>query len=66
MKEINLILTIDEANLVLEALGNLPFVRVFNLIGKVQEQSSQQIDKENQSNEEDTVKNSTEDLPNSV
>ena len=34
MKEINLQLTIDEANLILEALGNLPFIKVYALIGK--------------------------------
>lgn len=43
MKEINLQLTIEEANLVLEALGNLPFVRVYALIGKIQEQAGQQL-----------------------
>jgi len=43
MKEIALTLTIDETNLVLEALGNLPFVRVFALIGKLQEQARQQL-----------------------
>jgi hypothetical protein len=53
MKEINLTINIDEANLILEALGNLPFARVFALIGKIQEQSSQQINKKNQSTEVD-------------
>ena len=43
MKEINLQLTIEEANLVLEALGNLPFARVYALIGKIQEQAGQQL-----------------------
>ncbi|MCB0207852.1 MAG: hypothetical protein KDJ52_00900 [Anaerolineae bacterium] len=43
MKEINLQITIDEANLVLEALGNLPFARVYALIGKIQEQAGQQL-----------------------
>ena len=42
-KEINLQITIDEANLILEALGNLPFVRVFALIGKIQGQAGQQL-----------------------
>ncbi len=44
MKEINLQLTIEEANLVLEALGNLPFARVYALIGKIQEQAGQQLE----------------------
>ncbi len=43
MKEISLTMTIDDANLVLEALGNLPFSRVFALIGKIQEQARQQL-----------------------
>ena len=43
MKDISLTLTIDETNLVLEALGNLPFTRVFAVIGKIQEQARQQL-----------------------
>ena len=36
--------TVDEANLILEGLGNLPFVRVYALIAKIQEQAGRQID----------------------
>jgi hypothetical protein len=43
MKEINLQITIDEANLILEALGNLPFIKVYDLIGKLQQQAGQQL-----------------------
>ena len=43
MKDIHLQLTTDEANLILEALGNLPFVKVYTLIGKIQEQARQQL-----------------------
>lgn len=43
MQEIKLQVTIDEANLILEALGNLPFARVYGLIGKIQEQAGQQL-----------------------
>ena len=43
MKAINLHVSIDETNLILEALGNLPFVKVFELIRKLQEQASQQL-----------------------
>jgi hypothetical protein len=43
MKEILLKVTIDEANLMLEGLGNLPFVKVYALIGKIQEQAGQQV-----------------------
>ena len=46
MKDISLTLTIEEANLILEALGNLPFARVFALIGKIQEQARQQLSDE--------------------
>lgn len=44
MKNIQLELTIDETNLILEALGALPFARVYNLIGKIQECARKQID----------------------
>jgi hypothetical protein len=53
MKEINLQITIDEANLILEALGNLPFVKVYALIGKIQEQAGQQINTEKSPGETD-------------
>ncbi len=43
MKEITLHMTTDEVNLILEALGNLPFVKVYTLIGKIQEQARQQL-----------------------
>lgn len=46
MKKISLTLTIDETNLILEALGALPFVRVFALIGQLQEQARQQLSDE--------------------
>lgn len=49
MKEINLNITIDEANLLLEALGNQPFVKVYALIGKLQEQAGQQLNAEKSS-----------------
>ena len=47
MKEMQLSVTIDEANLILEALGNLPFTKVYELIGKIQEQASEQLAAEN-------------------
>ena len=43
MKEIDLQVSVDEANLILEALGNLPFVKVYTLIAKIQQQANQQI-----------------------
>jgi hypothetical protein len=48
MKTINLQLSVEEANLVLEALGNLPFSRVYALIAKMQEQARQQLQDDGQ------------------
>jgi hypothetical protein len=41
--EIQLRLTIDDLNLVLEGIGNLPFARVFALVGKIQAQAGEQL-----------------------
>lgn len=43
MKEINLKLTVDETNQILDALGNLPFKSVFGLIQKIQNQAAGQL-----------------------
>jgi len=43
MKNIDLQLSIEEANLILEALGSLPFSKVYALIAKIQQQASQQL-----------------------
>lgn len=43
MQEVHLKLTVEEVNLILEALGNLPFVKVYGLIGKIQTQAAQQL-----------------------
>lgn len=50
MEKIKLELTIDEANLILEALGALPFKKVFELIGSIQQQASQQLSQESSEN----------------
>lgn len=42
-KEITLQLTVDEVNLVLEAIGQLPFVKVVALVAKIQQQARGQI-----------------------
>lgn len=42
-KELTLTLSIDEINTVLEALGEMPFSKVFQLIDKVQRQAAQQL-----------------------
>lgn len=41
--EIALRLSLDELNLVLEGVGNLPFARVFALVGKLQAQAGEQL-----------------------
>ena len=46
-KELQLHFSPDEVNLVLEGLGNLPFVKVYQLIGKIQEQASRQVSADN-------------------
>ena len=43
MQEITLKITVDEANLLLEALGDMPFKRVYPLIGKIQSQAAEQL-----------------------
>lgn len=57
MKEINLKITLDEANLLLEALGELPFKKVFNLVNKIQTQASEQL---NENGQQEAVKPVTE------
>jgi hypothetical protein len=42
-KQITLSLSIEDTNLILEALGNMPFVRVFVLINTLQQQAAAQI-----------------------
>lgn len=43
LKEITLQVSIEEANTILEALGQMPFVKVYALINKIQEQAGQQV-----------------------
>jgi len=43
MKPIQLALTLDEVNMILEALGQLPFVKVHQLIGKIHQQAEAQL-----------------------
>lgn len=42
-KELTLTLSIDEVNIVLEALGEMPFSKVFQLIDNIQRQAAQQL-----------------------
>ena len=43
MNDLRFTLTINEANLVLKSLGNLPYQEVFKLVEKIQAQASMQI-----------------------
>ncbi len=43
MPDLQLQLSIDELNLVLEGVGNLPFARVYALVAKIQAQAAEQI-----------------------
>lgn len=43
MQELNLKVTIDEANLILKALGRLPFNEVYELVGKLNQQANEQL-----------------------
>ncbi len=42
-KELQIVLTFEEVNLVLKALGNLPFKDVFDIIGKIHDQANEQM-----------------------
>jgi hypothetical protein len=44
MKQIQLTLTIDEANKVLEALSQMPFAHVHQLIGKIHVSAKDQLE----------------------
>jgi hypothetical protein len=43
MKELGFTVTLDEANLILEGLGNLPFAKVYGLVEKLQMQAKGQL-----------------------
>ena len=48
MKELKFNLTVDDTNTILEALGNMPFAKVYGLIEKIQQQAQQQMQSEGQ------------------
>ena len=43
MNQIQLTFTVDEVNQILEALGQQPYIAVSQLIGKIQQQASSQL-----------------------
>ena len=55
MQEVNLSLKIEEINLLLTALGNLPFIQVHELINKIQSQATSQLTPEENAQAKNTV-----------
>lgn len=47
MKELDFSLTLEEVNLILKALGKMPFVDVYEVIGKLNKQANEQLKKTN-------------------
>jgi len=47
MQPIQLKLTIDETNVILKALGEMPYVQVHQLIAKIHQQASSQLQEGN-------------------
>lgn len=47
MEEITLNLTVDEVNTILRGLGDLPFTEVHQVINKIQQQASTQLNPSN-------------------
>jgi hypothetical protein len=45
MQDLKLTVTLEEANLILAALAELPFAKVFALVAKLQDQAGQQLDR---------------------
>lgn len=45
VQEVVFQLTLEEANLIFKALGKLPFEQVYELIGKLNQQANEQLDK---------------------
>jgi hypothetical protein len=43
MNKLNIELTIDELNLIIESLGGQPYMRVYNLIENIQKQATEQL-----------------------
>lgn len=46
-KKLQFEVELDEANLILKALGKLPFEEVYDLIGKLNSQANNQLNKSN-------------------
>jgi hypothetical protein len=44
MQTIKLSISIENVNLILEGLGNLPYAKVYNAVANIQQQASEQIE----------------------
>ena len=55
MKDVQLTLTLEEVNKVLEALGQLPFAKVHQLVGKIYEEAKSQLE-EKETREDNNIK----------
>lgn len=42
-KEVNILLTVEEVNIILGALGKGPFEQVYKLIGNIEKQATEQL-----------------------
>lgn len=59
IQELNFKLTVDEVNILLQALGNMPYVKVFKVIGKIQAQGGPQLNEVTQNGESEPLKEIT-------
>ncbi|HEY0737443.1 MAG TPA: hypothetical protein VGD69_21170 [Herpetosiphonaceae bacterium] len=53
MQPVQLSLSLNEVNTVLEALGQMPYIKVYQLIGKIQQQAQEQLQQEQRQAAED-------------
>lgn len=65
MEEIELKLTLNEVNQILEALGQRPYAQIYQLVHKVQEQAQSQIRASAQANHAPSALNDRGSEPNS-
>ena len=52
MTELTINLTLDEVNVILKALGKMPFVDVYEVIGRINKQANEQLKKANSENKQ--------------
>ena len=57
MKDLNFTISIEETYLIMEGLGNLPFVKVHELIKKIHNQANEQLHPQESESEQSTAEN---------